>query len=96
MTTRIVGLIRLLDAAAFEQYRQGVGPTVADHGGTVAFRGAREAVYWNELGCGDFDAYVELQFPDSDAARRWAESPAYQALLPIRNQAMQLTLFAVA
>jgi len=28
-------------------------------------------------------------------AKQWVKSPEYQALLPVRNQAMQLTLFAV-
>lgn len=96
MSTRIIGLIQLCDPDAFEQYRQQVGATVALYGGTVAFRGSRQGVFWNELGCGDFDAYVELQFPDPEAAQGWAASPEYQALVPIRSQAMKLTLFAVA
>lgn len=96
MTTRIIGLIQLQNAEAFEIYRSQVGDTVARYGGTVAVRARRDAFFWNELPCGDFDAYVELQFPDGDAARRWADSPEYRALLPIRNQAMKLTLFAVS
>lgn len=96
MTTRIIGLIHLQNPEAFDSYRSQVGQTVALYGGTVTVRASRDAVFWNELACGDFDAYVELQFPDGEAARRWAASPEYQALLPIRSQAMKLTLFAVS
>lgn len=96
MTTRILGLIQLTDATAFETYRSQVGATVHAYGGTVSFRGSHLETYWNELGCAPFDAVVELQFPDAESARNWRDSPAYQALIPIRSQAMQLSLFAVA
>ncbi len=95
MTTRIIGLIHLTDTQAFEQYRSQVGATVAAFGGTVSFRGAHLETYWNDLGCAAFDAVVELQFPDAETARTWRDSPAYQALIPIRSQAMKLSLFAV-
>ncbi len=43
------------------------------HGGTVEVRE------------GDWPGtIVILEFPDTDTARRWYESPAYQAILPLR------------
>lgn len=94
MKTRIIGLIQFQDTGAFEHYRARVGATVETFGGCVSFRGQHLETYWNELGCAPFDAVVELQFPDADCARQWRDSPAYQALLNIRSQAMRLTLFA--
>lgn len=95
MTTKIIGLIRLKNPAAFESYRSQVGATVERYNGSVVARGACDKVYWNELGCGDFNAFVELNFPTPDDADHWAGSPEYQAIVPIRNDAMDLTLFQI-
>lgn len=95
MPVKIIGLIRLKDAIAFETYRSQVGATVARYQGTVAARGKVTHLYWDQLPTGGFGAFVELQFPSADAAARWAESPEYQALLAVRAQAMDLTLFQV-
>ena len=96
MTVKIIGLIKLVDPKAFDVYRSQVGSTVALYGGSVQHRGMKAMMPWNELDCEDFDAFVEIEFPSQDHARRWAESPEYSALLPIRAQAMRLTLFGVA
>lgn len=95
MTIKIIGLIRLKDTNAFETYRNQVGATVERYKGAVTARGACDHIYWNELPCGEFNAYVELNFPTSADADRWANSPEYQAIVPIREQAMDLTLFRV-
>lgn len=95
MTVKIIGLIRLKDPAAFEIYRSQVGATVEKYLGTVAARGVSGKTYWNELPCGEFSAFVELQFPSAADADRWAMSAEYQALLPVRSQAMDLSLFRI-
>lgn len=92
---KVIGLIALKDTAAFDQYRAQVGATVARYGGVVNFRGRLVATYWNELPCPDFNAFVELEFADLSAAQRWADSPEYQALVPIRQKAMDLTLLGM-
>ena len=95
MAVHVLGLIKLQDPAAFEEYRAQVGATVEQYGGRVTQRGACGEVFWNELECKPFSAYVQLEFPAAIDAQRWATSPEYLALLPIRNQAMQLTLFGM-
>lgn len=37
------------------------------------------------------DFMVMLEFPDADAARGWYGSEAYQALIPVREQAADMT-----
>ena len=96
MTVKVIGLIKLLNADAFEQYRSQVGATIERHQGRVLFRGAHRATFWNDLACGEFDACVDIEFPDEACMRAWAEGEDYARLLPIREQAMKLTLFAVA
>ena len=95
MTIKLIGLIRLKNASAFEIYRAQVAITVERYNGTITTRGSHATTYWNELPCGEFNALVELTFPTSDDADRWANSPEYQALLPIRTTAMDLTLFQI-
>ncbi len=92
---KVIGLIALQDPGAFDTYRQQVAATVEWHGGRVVGRGRKLAMFWNELEAQDFQAFVELSFPDEARARQWAQSPEYAALLPVRSQAMRLTLFLV-
>lgn len=95
MTVKIIGLIKLLDSAAFEGYRNKVGITVAKHGGQVRYRGTLARSYWNELACEAFDTFVELEFPTLEDAAQWTASDDYRDLLEVRRKAMKLTLFAV-
>ena len=96
MTIKVIGLIELKDQAAFNEYRSQVGQTVALYKGSIEYRGALTEIFWNELNCCAFSAYVELHFPSQDDAHAWAHSPEYQSLVAIRNKAMRLTLFGVA
>jgi uncharacterized protein (DUF1330 family) len=95
MAVTVLGLIELKDPSAFDEYRKQVGATVEQYGGRITQRGVRGDVFWNELECKPFSTYVQLEFPAAIDAQRWAASAEYQALLPIRNQAMQLTLFSM-
>jgi uncharacterized protein (DUF1330 family) len=95
MTVKIIGLIRLKDPAAFEIYRSQVGATVEKYQGSVVARGTVGKTYWNELPCGEFTAFVELQFPSEAEADRWVVSAEYKALVPVRAHAIDLTLFRV-
>jgi uncharacterized protein (DUF1330 family) len=96
MTIKVLGLIELQDQSAFEQYRAQVGQTVELYQGSIQARGTVTELFWNELDCTAFSAFVELHFPTQALAHAWAHSPEYQSLIAIRNQAMKLTLFGVA
>jgi uncharacterized protein (DUF1330 family) len=84
-----VGHIRVKDADAWEQYRSRVGATIAQYGGRVLFRGQQRRLYSGEMA---HEKVVALGFEHLDAANRWHDSPEYQALLPIREQAADVTL----
>ena len=96
MTAKVIGLMELTDQKAFELYRSKVSQTVELYRGSIQNRGSVTEVFWNELNCTSFGAFVELTFPSQEDARAWAQSSEYQALVGIRNDAMKLTLFAVA
>jgi uncharacterized protein (DUF1330 family) len=95
MAVKVIGLIELTDQGAFEQYRNHVGKTVELYKGTIVHRGVVTEMFWNELSCQPFSAFVELHFPSKEDAHAWAHSSEYQSLVAIRNQAMTLTLFGV-
>lgn len=93
---KVIGLIELKDQGAFEQYRSQVGQTVELHKGSIKDRGSVADIFWNELDCAPFSTYVELEFPSAQDAQAWANSPEYNALVPIRSKEMKLTLFSIA
>ena len=95
MSVTVIGIFKKVGAEDFEVYRSHVGASIALYGGTVIRRGECATPFWNQLNADPFDTFVELSFSDIDAAKRWAESPEYAKLLPVRNRAMQLTLFVV-
>jgi len=77
------------DKAAWELYRGRVGATIAQYGGEVLFRGGLRQAF---SGAGDHDSVVALRFENIDAARRWHDSPEYQALIPVREQGAEVAL----
>jgi uncharacterized protein (DUF1330 family) len=93
---KVIGLIELRDEEAFDQYRSQVGQTVELYKGSIKNRGSVVDIFWNELDCSPFSTFVELEFPNATDAMTWANSPEYQALVPIRNKAMKLTLMSIS
>jgi uncharacterized protein (DUF1330 family) len=96
MMVKVIGLMELIDQNAFEQYRSQVGQTIELYKGSIKHRGSVPELFWNELSIAPFKTFVELEFPNAQDAHAWANSPEYQALVPIRSKAMKLTLFSVA
>jgi uncharacterized protein (DUF1330 family) len=85
MPTLVIGnLAAIQDEAAIAQYRAEALRTVEAYGGRFAIRG------------GDIDVLEGnwqpehlsiLEFPSAAQARRWYESPEYQALVDLRRDA---------
>jgi len=95
VTVKLIGLIRLVDQVAFDEYRGKVGQTVEKFRGRVTWRGSVVQCYWNELACDAFDSFVELEFPTLEDSARWVGSEDYGKLLDVRSRAMRLTLLAI-
>lgn len=89
MAAYCVGNICVKDAKAWEQYRGRVAATLVQYGGEVMFRGDLKQVF---SGAGGHDSVVALRFENPEAAKRWHDSPEYQALVPIREQGAEVTL----
>jgi uncharacterized protein (DUF1330 family) len=90
-TAYLVGHIIVKDAEKWNQYRTQVPATLQPWGADITFRGKCVAVFSGEHA---YDDIVVIRFPDKEAINSWHASPAYQALLPLRQQAADMVLLA--
>ncbi len=87
----VIGHISIKDVEKWALYRAQVPATLAPWGGELVFRGERVATL---AGQHDHDDVVVIRFPDQAAVDAWHASPAYQALIPLRQQAADIVLLA--
>lgn len=89
----VVGHITVKDPVRWDEYRSKVPSTLEPWGGELVFRGARLAVLAGECPHPDI---VVIRFATVAAAQGWFASAAYQALIPIRSAAADVTLLSYA
>jgi len=87
----LVGHITVKDADKWLRYRERVPATLDPWGADISFRGKLVAVFSGEHPYHDI---VVIRFPSKEAVTNWHASPAYQALLPLRQQAADMLLLA--
>lgn len=86
-----IGHITVRQPQQWANYCSQVPATLLPWGGTVMVRGRRLAVFDGQHPHTDT---VVLRFPDAAAALGWHASPAYQALIPLRDAAADVVLVA--
>jgi uncharacterized protein (DUF1330 family) len=84
-----IGHIAIKDPARWAEYRDRVPATLAPFGAELLLRGRLAAVL---SGTHAHTDTVAIRFPDLASARAWHDSAAYQALIPLRRQAADVTL----
>lgn len=90
MPTYVIVELSVVDVEPYERYKSLAEDSVARYGGTYKVRGGRiESVEGEKV----TDRVVVLEFPDMSTARKWYDSPEYQAALPLRLAAAQTTRF---
>ncbi|MER2555147.1 MAG: DUF1330 domain-containing protein [Thauera sp.] len=87
----VVGHITVKNAQMWAEYRSKVPQTLAPWGGALVFRGQRVATLAGESPHTDI---VVIGFPSVEAVSNWFSSPAYQALIPLREQAADVLLLS--
>ncbi|AKU11971.1 MAG: hypothetical protein AzoDbin1_02743 [Azoarcus sp.] len=87
----VIGHITIKDPAKWDQYRSRVPGTLEGWGGELVLRGKRVTVLGGEHAHTDT---VVLRFPDIDSLNGWFNSPVYQALIPLREQAADVVLIS--
>jgi uncharacterized protein (DUF1330 family) len=83
---------KVKDAEAFKTYGQRAPATVTQYGGKFAVRGAKPENLKGEAPQGPF---LVLTFESAEQARKWASSPEYTALVPLRDQGADTRAFIV-
>jgi uncharacterized protein (DUF1330 family) len=91
MSACVIGHITVRDAALWDDYRAQVPATLAPWGAEILFRGTLDKVLGGSHGhCNT----VVIRFPDAGSVDGWFASPAYQALIPLRERAADVVLLA--
>lgn len=86
MPALLIALVKIRDPAKLQAYSAAAGPTIAAAGGTVLGRGKRVETLAGNL---DVDNALIARFPSAAAAHDWYHSAPYQALVALRDEAMQ-------
>jgi len=89
MSACVIGHITVKDEQKWAQYRAQVPATLAPWGAELLFRGQRADILAGNHAHLDT---VVIRFPDADSVDAWYNSPEYQALIPLRQQAADLDL----
>jgi uncharacterized protein (DUF1330 family) len=89
MSACVIGHISVKDEEKWAQYRAQVPATLTPWGAELLFRGSGAKLLCGEHRHSDT---VVIRFPDPASVEGWYNSPAYQALIPLRQQAADLDL----
>jgi uncharacterized protein (DUF1330 family) len=92
MPAYIIAEIQVTDPTAYEGYRPLAAASIARFGGRYAVRGGNIDLLEGEPEPGRI---VVIEFPDTDAARRWYRSEEYQKALRIRQSTSRGRVFLV-
>ncbi len=92
MAAYFIGFAKLKDAGKAQEYSAKAGPTIGPAGGSLVGRGKLAEVL-----AGQFDANscLIVKFASVDAAKAWYNSPAYQVLVPLRDEAINSTFVLI-
>lgn len=84
MAAYLIAFAQLKDPARVQEYSSAAGPTVIASGGEIVTRGKIRTL------AGHFaaDTCLVVRFADAAALDAWYQSPAYQALIPLRDEVM--------
>ena len=91
MTAYLIALVNLKDPQLMQEYGAAAGPTILAAGGKIVGRGKLKGL------AGNLPAQVGLiaEFESQAALDAWYNGPDYQALIGLRDRAMEPTFFAL-
>jgi uncharacterized protein (DUF1330 family) len=92
MAAYIIAEIEVTDPEIYDKYRAQTPGAVARYGGRFIVRGGKAETLEGDREPGRL---VVLEFPDRAAARRFYDSPEYQQIIGLRQQAARSRLILV-
>ncbi|MEG3639698.1 DUF1330 domain-containing protein [Magnetococcus sp. PR-3] len=94
MATYLVGQILIQDQEKWQRYVAGVAESLQPFPSVeLVFRGKKRDVL---AGHNPTNDVVVIRFPDGSTLDKWFQSPAYQKLIPLRDEAAQVTITTYA
>lgn len=87
----IIGHITVKNPEKWAKYRSQVPATLAPWGAELLLRGKMVSVLSGEHTHTDT---VVIRFPSTEAINNWHSSSAYQALVPLRQEAAEVVLLS--
>lgn len=91
MPAFFIATVKVKNPEKFQEYAKRAAATFAPYGGEVALRGKAEDALAGALG---HDSAGVVKFPDMDMLLRWFKSREYQAIVPLRDEASDMTIIA--
>jgi uncharacterized protein (DUF1330 family) len=88
----ILAQVDVHDPQAYEAYRTRTAAVIEQYGGRFIARGGKVEALEGEV---RRNRLVILEFPSTEAARTFYESPEYQAILPFRTRASEADLLLI-
>jgi uncharacterized protein (DUF1330 family) len=92
MKAYVIALETIHDPAMFDRYRQQVMATLAPYGASFVVRGGTLTVLEGDW---PHQRTVIIEFPSRAAAEGWYASPAYQAVIGLRQGSSTCSLVIV-
>jgi uncharacterized protein (DUF1330 family) len=87
----VVAEVDVTDPATFKEYAEKTPGTVAASGGHYIIRGGKSVSIEGEPP----KRFVVIQFESVEKAKAWEDSPAYEALKPIRHSSAKSRVFII-
>lgn len=89
MPAYVSATVTVKNPEKLQTYVSQVGAVMAAHGGKPVLRGTKNKDLAGHAG---FQVMALFEFPDEAAAEAWYASDAYQALIPVRDEAADMTI----
>ena len=93
MNAFLIAYVTVKDIDKFQSYAQAAGESMQAYGGKVLTKG--QAIQ-NLVGDHGQQNVAIISFPDLENLESWYNSAEYQSIIPLRNQAAEITLTSYA
>jgi len=89
MSAFFVATSKIKNPEKFQEYAKKAMPTIAAYKGELLAKGKTSETL---AGSNEHDVVAITQFPDMEALKAWYNSPQYQAVIELRDQAVDMTM----
>ncbi|MGH8517232.1 MAG: DUF1330 domain-containing protein [Panacagrimonas sp.] len=85
MAAYLIAFAKVKNADRLPEYSSAAAPTLGAAGGSIVTRGKVRSL----VGTFSATSCLVVRFADATAIESWYQSPAYQALVPLRDEVME-------